>query len=364
MIFEIKAETLIKSGLENEDYEYVKSFKSADHAKKWLDDEFIRLNWVREISNLELEQEIPNSEDRKWYERIRQFLIQQIRSQIDTARENVKKDIATSVWNFHSDSMTMAIVSEFRAEGETKALAVLFYIFCPDVGKFIEDELKKYPNNLENAPVASKFSAMLQIYFGEFSKILLKKNLQKIAGDVSNFKEQILDDVSKFKEQILDDVSKFKKGLAEQQVNKTMQEYWSNKAIEHKTHKKFWLKRFYLTLGSWLCFLLMGGLILPFIGGLTENLHWVPILLLISMICLWISRICLRNNMSHTHLEEDANQRCVMIQTFGALAYQTKDNMLEEHKTILLNNIFRPAADGIVKDDLLPLELLAQYRKK
>ena len=68
--------------------------------------------------------------------------------------------------------------------------------------------------------------------------------------------------------------------------------------------------------------------------------------------------------MSHTHLEEDANQRCVMIQTFGALAYQTKDNMLEEHKTILLNNIFRPAADGIVKDDLLPLELLAQYRKK
>jgi hypothetical protein len=56
--------------------------------------------------------------------------------------------------------------------------------------------------------------------------------------------------------------------------------------------------------------------------------------------------------MSEHHLAIDSEERAVMAKTYLAL---TKDKAADEKdRSIILTSLFRPTADGIVKDDAAP----------
>ena len=74
--------------------------------------------------------------------------------------------------------------------------------------------------------------------------------------------------------------------------------------------------------------------------------------LLITTVALWGGRILVRLYMSEHHLAIDAEERATMVHTF--LALQLGGQVEAKDLQLILGPIFRPSADGIVKDDGAP----------
>lgn len=74
--------------------------------------------------------------------------------------------------------------------------------------------------------------------------------------------------------------------------------------------------------------------------------------LLVTTVALWGGRILVRLYMSEHHLAIDAEERATMVHTF--LALQLGGQVEAKDLQLILGPIFRPSADGIVKDDGAP----------
>lgn len=83
----------------------------------------------------------------------------------------------------------------------------------------------------------------------------------------------------------------------------------------------------------------------------------VAILALVGVMGIWGLRLVVRMWLSHTHLATDASERVTMVQTY--LAILEADKMpSDEDRKLVLAPLFRPAADGLVKDEGLPHPML------
>ncbi|MBC3873506.1 DUF6161 domain-containing protein [Undibacterium flavidum] len=87
-------------------------------------------------------------------------------------------------------------------------------------------------------------------------------------------------------------------------------------------------------------------------GTLPES--WkVATLVLIGLFSVWAVRILVRMFLSQLHLATDASERVVMVQTY--LSLLEGDQLIsKEDRHLILQALFRPASDGIVKDEGLP----------
>jgi hypothetical protein len=77
---------------------------------------------------------------------------------------------------------------------------------------------------------------------------------------------------------------------------------------------------------------------------------------------IWLTRILVRMYLSHVHLEADAEERVVLTQTYLALLREEKA-FTETERTVILQQLFRHAATGLIKDDSAPpqfFEILAR----
>lgn len=74
--------------------------------------------------------------------------------------------------------------------------------------------------------------------------------------------------------------------------------------------------------------------------------------LLLTTVTLWAGRILVRLYMSEHHLALDSEERATMIETY--LALQLKQQVEPKDLQLVLSGMFRPTADGIVKDDGAP----------
>ena len=72
-------------------------------------------------------------------------------------------------------------------------------------------------------------------------------------------------------------------------------------------------------------------------------------IIVIIAVCLIGSRIIYRLFASQLHLWNDASERVTMIQTY--LALSIKENVKDQHLEALIQRLFAPASDGVVKDD-------------
>lgn len=72
----------------------------------------------------------------------------------------------------------------------------------------------------------------------------------------------------------------------------------------------------------------------------------------LSTVVFWAARILTRLFLSEHHLAIDADERAVMAQTY--LALTAEGQATDSERSIVLASLFRPTADGIVKDDAAP----------
>jgi hypothetical protein len=88
----------------------------------------------------------------------------------------------------------------------------------------------------------------------------------------------------------------------------------------------------------------------------------LSLVVLIGVFAVWAVRLVVRMFLSHLHLAGDAAERVVMVQTYLSLLEGDRLTTKEDRQ-LILQALFRPASDGIVKDDGVPasfVELLTR----
>jgi hypothetical protein len=82
----------------------------------------------------------------------------------------------------------------------------------------------------------------------------------------------------------------------------------------------------------------------------------LAMLALVGVFTVWALRLVVRMFLSHLHLLTDAGERVVMVQTY--LSLLEGDHLTsKEDRQLILQALFRPASDGIVKDEGVPFSL-------
>lgn len=82
----------------------------------------------------------------------------------------------------------------------------------------------------------------------------------------------------------------------------------------------------------------------------------LAILALIGVFSVWALRLLVRMFLSHLHLLTDAGERVVMVHTYLSLLEGDRLSSKEDRQ-LILQALFRPASDGIVKDEGVPFSL-------
>jgi phage host-nuclease inhibitor protein Gam len=93
-------------------------------------------------------------------------------------------------------------------------------------------------------------------------------------------------------------------------------------------------------------------------------IKFIKYLLVISLI-IWILRILLKIAFSNLHLKEEAHEKSTMIQTYLALIKE--GGGLKDHdRKIILEAIFRPSTNGLIKDEtnMTLLDILNVFKRK
>lgn len=136
-------------------------------------------------------------------------------------------------------------------------------------------------------------------------------------------------------------------------------EYWQTKASTHATKAKELMR---WTWGSMSGLTVVMGLLAVWVFGTLNNEGrpdtWkMTILILVAVMGIWAVRLVVRMFLSHTHLATDAEERVTMVKTYLSLLEADKMPSDDDRK-LVLTPLFRPATDGLIKDEGLPHPML------
>jgi hypothetical protein len=76
----------------------------------------------------------------------------------------------------------------------------------------------------------------------------------------------------------------------------------------------------------------------------------VSILLAVSTLGIWLTRLCTKIFISNLHLKTDADERVTMMLTYLALLRKGKGPP-ENERQLILQTLFRPSLTGFIKED-------------
>lgn len=134
--------------------------------------------------------------------------------------------------------------------------------------------------------------------------------------------------------------------------------YWDDKRLEHERLSKVMGAVSFSSIA--LSVLGLGWLIHDLLRTAQPNAApeaWrLAMVVLIGLFAVWGVRLVVRMFLSHLHLATDAAERVVMARTY--LSLLEGDRLAsKEDRQLILQALFRPASDGIVKDEGVPLSL-------
>lgn len=142
-------------------------------------------------------------------------------------------------------------------------------------------------------------------------------------------------------------------------------DYWRDKKVSHvKLAKRFaWASSVVLVLfGVGLGFLIHWAF-----GGLETNenpKHWqVGVTVIAAFFVIWIVRLLIRMFLSHQHLAADAAERVTMVQTYLSLSREGQ-GVAPADRSVILQQLFKSASDGLVKDDGAPPTALEWFSRQ
>lgn len=136
-------------------------------------------------------------------------------------------------------------------------------------------------------------------------------------------------------------------------------DYWESRKAHHEKwsgRASVWMFVLMAVLG-----LVIGGAAYWTFVHLGSNdkpdLWRVAVLVLVGVLGMWAIRLVVRMYLSHAHLATDAAERVTMVKTYLSLLEAEKLPSDDDRK-LILQALFRPASDGIVKDESLPHPLI------
>lgn len=144
--------------------------------------------------------------------------------------------------------------------------------------------------------------------------------------------------------------------------------YWTDKATKHHQRVQ-WLARRAIFLGFSVVAILI-CLIIDIFGfygqvGRDAPFWWqVGAGVVVATFGIWFVRVIVQLIYSNVHLSSDAEERVAMIQTYLAMLKDQEMPLKEDHKLLVLQSLFRPAATGAVKDDGSPTTLFDFFASK
>jgi hypothetical protein len=190
------------------------------------------------------------------------------------------------------------------------------------------------------------------------------QKIQKIAdSQKQDFSSMTAANAAKFEEMLVTHTSTvegIQKTFIEELALRAPAEYWTSK---QKFHFRFSVVAGLVSFGA--IALCIGNvtsmteqalLSVKSIGSPQDSLRLGSLFVTI-VFAVWAIRMCVRIFFSQLHLMTDASERIVMVKTYLSLI-EGKAVISEEDRKVILQALFRPTSDGIVKDDGLPNPLL------
>lgn len=188
-----------------------------------------------------------------------------------------------------------------------------------------------------------------------FSKKRLKSSIDKseeITSKLRTLEKQMVG-IKNSNQKDLDD---FKAAMKKEISLKEPIDYWTQKATDHEKAKNWWGRAFAAYVSIVIALLAIsvlgfGGGIQGFIASWKDSgIGAVATFAGLIGIGMVIARVLYRLFASQLHLWNDARERVTMIQTY--LALEAEGHVKEEFLGALLQRLFSPSSDGIVKSDL------------
>lgn len=134
-------------------------------------------------------------------------------------------------------------------------------------------------------------------------------------------------------------------------------DYWKSKARRHQD-AEFWARLFvilFFAISTPATVAMFGFAAWYLLRFPTEN-HHAGLYIIVSAglatstgIILWAGRLLTKLYLSQHHLRQDAEERAVMTTTYLALTSEKAAD--DADRSIILNALFRPTSDGIIKED-------------
>ena len=193
----------------------------------------------------------------------------------------------------------------------------------------------------------------------------LEKILDEIEKNKSNHQSIIKTETEKI-QRIVDYADSAKKAFDEEHKLHEAKEYWFKKAKRHATSatRSFYIFLLPVILLIYLVFYITQrklpvGILLDsnqtittatsLISNSSSLLHYLPYLLIFSLL-IWVSRIFLKVMFSNLHLKEEALEKETQILTYLALIKEGA-GLEKEDRKLILEAIFRPSTNGLIKDE-------------
>jgi len=165
------------------------------------------------------------------------------------------------------------------------------------------------------------------------------------------------------------DLKKLKNSYEEEIKLKAPVGYWNDKKSSSRSGKLLYSGMFLVVFAAIIWIYLDNTI--PWLNPLIAEakaknkypIFEIAVFVSITAFSFWILRIFARLALSAHHLQIDAEERSVMIQTYLALIKEGA--VSDKEREIILTPIFKPTADGIVKEDPqmeLPLTALLRNR--
>ncbi|WP_194725314.1 DUF6161 domain-containing protein [Noviherbaspirillum malthae] len=286
----------------------------------------------------------------------------------------------------HSSSALAERVNKVRERDPLEAIAYLF-VFLPKSGNIFDSrdlsswrgfltgisELYGFPAVPHEAyetavSSAEKLRARVEQLLGEKTEVFngLHRHYQTISSEITtaeqkhkdNFLEFIKANQATYDKALQDHkdaMSNLEQTFREKMTLRAPVEYWEGRQSHHTRRS---------TLLGWSVFGSMSALAVAI--GLIAN--WVlsnlkadgtpeawrvSVLALIGVLGVWAVRLIVRMFLSNVHLGTDAAERVTMVKTYLALLEGDKLPSDDDRK-LILQALFRPASDGLVKDEGLP----------
>ena len=140
-------------------------------------------------------------------------------------------------------------------------------------------------------------------------------------------------------------------------------DYWRQKAEKH-ARKSLVLARWMFggMVALALAFLALTALVFSSLNSGKPDTWKIAAPILVGVVAVWAVRLIVRMYLSQAHLATDAEERVTMVQTYLSLLEEGKMPETGDRQ-LVLTPLFRPATDGMVKEDGIPHPVLEMLTK-